>query len=212
MKNTPENEQRKLPVTVNLSRGKAGLTIEPPNTATHSPLPWTWSWIDGEDKDEGKQWIEIRDSDGEEVAVLMVRDAAKWRQIVGPEREANAECIIRAVNLHAGFAATPNIVDDRELATVLAALRFHQAENLQGIDEIPDLAIRDIATDGGRLETLGFKDVDRLCERINLGTEGSYSRQWRCPDCQRVIICSYDDLAEAGAPYCSDCDREMHMV
>jgi len=104
------------------------------------------------------------------------------------------------------------LVDDRELATVLAALRFHQGENLQATGEIPDRAIRDVATDSGRFEALDCKEVTRLCERLNLGTEGSYLRQWRCPDCQRFANCSYDDLAEAGAPYCSDCDVEMQMI
>ena len=106
----------------------------------------------------------------------------------------------------------PLLVDDREMATILVALRFHQAENLQGSDEIPGQAIREIATDSGRLEALGFKDVDRLCERLNLGGDGSYPRQWRCPDCQCVATCSYDDLAVTGAPYCTDCDHEMQMV
>ena len=81
----------------------------------------------------------------------------------------------------------PLLVDDRELATILAALRFHQVENLQGTGAIPGQAIRDIATDGGRVEYLGFKDVDRLCERLNLGAETSYCRQWRCADCQHVV-------------------------
>jgi len=106
----------------------------------------------------------------------------------------------------------PLLVDDRELSTILAALRFHQAENLQGTNEIPGQAIREIATDGGRLESLGFEDVDRLCERLNLGADGSYSRQWRCPDCGHVVTCSYDDLAVTGAPYCTECDREMDMI
>jgi hypothetical protein len=103
-------------------------------------------------------------------------------------------------------------VDDRQLATILAALRFHQAENLQGAGEILDLPTREIATDGGRLETLGFEDVNQLCERLNLGDQGSYSRQWRCPECHRVLNCSYEDLAEVGAPYCTDCEAEMDMV
>ena len=118
-------------------------------------------------------------------------------------------------NQHRGPYGAVNLplpVDDRELATILAALRFHQAENLQGSGDMPDLAIREIATDGGRLVALNSQEVDRLCERINLGAQGSYSRRWCCPDCQRVVNCSYDDLAEAGAPYCSDCDREMHMM
>jgi hypothetical protein len=30
------------------------------------------------------------------------------------------------------------VVDGRELATILAALRFHQGENLRGSSDIPD--------------------------------------------------------------------------
>lgn len=59
-------------------------------------------------------------------------------------------------------------VSRRELATVLAALRFHQDENLQGRGGIPDVAIKEIATDGGRLRSLTFDEVSRLCERLNL--------------------------------------------
>ena len=62
-------------------------------------------------------------------------------------------------------------VSDRELATILAALRYHQAENLQGKSEIADLAIREVASDSGRLRPLSFKECDRLCERINVGAE-----------------------------------------
>ena len=59
------------------------------------------------------------------------------------------------------------VVDGRELATILAALRFHQDENLRIGREIPDRVIKDIATDSGSLKPLDFKDVSRLCERIN---------------------------------------------
>jgi hypothetical protein len=58
--------------------------------------------------------------------------------------------------------------NDRQLATILAALRYHQAENLQGTSEIPDQAIREIATDSGRLMPLSSQEIDQLCERINL--------------------------------------------
>jgi hypothetical protein len=105
------------------------------------------------------------------------------------------------------------VVSDREQATILAALRFHQAENLQGTGIIQDLTIRDIASNCGHLKTLNAEEVDQLCERINLGVQGSYSCQWRCPECHQTITCSYDDLAEVGSPYCSDCDdTEMLMV
>ena len=63
------------------------------------------------------------------------------------------------------------IVNRRELATILAALRFHQDENLQNRSEIHDEVIKDIASDGGSLKPLGFDDVNRLCEKINLCEE-----------------------------------------
>jgi len=58
-------------------------------------------------------------------------------------------------------------IDERELATILAALRFHQDENLQGCSDIPDQAIREIATNCGLLKPLDFNEVEKLCERIN---------------------------------------------
>lgn len=58
-------------------------------------------------------------------------------------------------------------VDRRELATILAALRFHQDENLQGSGDIPDQTVGDIATDGGALKPLNFAQVERLCQRLN---------------------------------------------
>jgi len=62
----------------------------------------------------------------------------------------------------------------RELATILAALRFHQAENLQAGRAIPDRFIKEIATDGGLLKPLKSEEVGRLCERLNTD-EGSQS-------------------------------------
>jgi hypothetical protein len=58
-------------------------------------------------------------------------------------------------------------VSRRELATILAALRFHQDENLQGGRYIPDQFIKEIATDGGLLNPLSFEEVGKLCERLN---------------------------------------------
>jgi EAL domain-containing protein (putative c-di-GMP-specific phosphodiesterase class I) len=62
-------------------------------------------------------------------------------------------------------------VDHRELATILAALRFHQDENLQGGGPIPDKAVEDIATDGGTLKPLDSQEIERLCQRLNLDSE-----------------------------------------
>ncbi|MCK4374765.1 MAG: hypothetical protein KAX19_05525, partial [Candidatus Brocadiae bacterium] len=73
----------------------------------------------------------------------------------------------------------PLDLDGRELATVLAALRYYQDENLQGGAGIPDEAIRDIASDGGRLKPLDFDEVGQLCERLNV-TQGR--ADWRTCD------------------------------
>ena len=69
------------------------------------------------------------------------------------------------------------VVDWRELATILAALRFHQDENLQNRSEIPDEVIKDIASDGSSLKPLGFNEVNRLCEKINMCDEISVRRR-----------------------------------
>jgi len=58
-------------------------------------------------------------------------------------------------------------VSRRELATILAALRFHQDENLQGGRHIPDQFIKEIATDGGLFKPLDFQQVSKLCQRLN---------------------------------------------
>ena len=70
-------------------------------------------------------------------------------------------------------------VDGRELATILAALRFHQDENLRTGPGIADQAIEEIATDCGSLEPLDFDDVSRLCERINIRDEPCADRRRR---------------------------------
>ena len=67
----------------------------------------------------------------------------------------------------------PLCIDDRERGTILAALRFHQDENLQGRRGIADLHLREIATDGGRLKPLNYDEVGRLCERLNCGADSA---------------------------------------
>ena len=58
-------------------------------------------------------------------------------------------------------------VNERQLATILAALRFHQDENLQGHAAIADKTINEIASDNGQFVPLGFDEIDALCERLN---------------------------------------------
>lgn len=54
----------------------------------------------------------------------------------------------------------------RELATVLAALRYWQRSSGQNVASI-DHALLDIATDGGTLSGLTDAEIDALCERLN---------------------------------------------
>jgi hypothetical protein len=38
------------------------------------------------------------------------------------------------------------------------------------------------------------------------------TRKWKCPDCGHIVRCNYEELAEAGSPYCPTCDREMQLT
>ena len=58
-------------------------------------------------------------------------------------------------------------VSRRELATILAALRFHEDENLQAGRDVPDHLVKEIATDGGLFKLLNSQEVSKLCERLN---------------------------------------------
>jgi hypothetical protein len=67
----------------------------------------------------------------------------------------------------------PPHLDRRELATILAALRFHQDENLSSGPPIADACSADIASDGGTLTPLSTAEIDALCRRLNsAGKEG----------------------------------------
>jgi hypothetical protein len=68
----------------------------------------------------------------------------------------------------AAVPTTPLRVSSRELATILAALRFHQDKNLQGGQGIPDPFINEIATDGGLVKAMSFQEVGELCQRLNI--------------------------------------------
>ena len=96
------------------------------------------------------------------------------------------------------------VVDGRELATILAALRFHQDENLRIGSEIPDQVIKDIATDGGSLKPLDSNEVSGLCEKINTCDEVSASRQKKdwvvvvTDKCRVVYVRAYSSKTAAA--------------
>ena len=60
-------------------------------------------------------------------------------------------------------------LDDRELGTVLAALRLYQrcvdTSTLAGVRWLVDIDA--IATDGGQVDPLTSIEIDALCERLN---------------------------------------------
>ncbi len=60
-------------------------------------------------------------------------------------------------------------LDQPELNTVLAALRYYQAQGLGEPHNRPD-AIHDIATHGDEV-SLDERAIDDLCERINCAPE-----------------------------------------
>lgn len=64
-----------------------------------------WCWIEGEDDEQGNEWIQIHtiSEDGyaeEEICVLMLRNVAKWGHLKA-DREARAQFIVDAMNEHA---------------------------------------------------------------------------------------------------------------
>src|SRR5262245_23443803 len=64
------------------------------------------------------------------------------------------------------------MLNDRELAAVLAGLRLLQDHAHDGYQE----AIVEVASDGGKLDPLNASEIDALCERLNLDARGVTGR------------------------------------
>lgn len=79
-------------------------------------------------------------------------------------------------------------VHRRQLATILAALRFHRDENVQGTGEIPDKHIQRLATDCGNLRPLDFDEITTLCRRLSAATRSVHGRSRTCPACGRSVM------------------------
>lgn len=58
---------------------------------------------------------------------------------------------------------------NRELATVLAALRLWQDSDLEMQGDADARRFLAIAEDGGRVRSLSDEEIDALCERLNAG-------------------------------------------
>ena len=61
-------------------------------------------------------------------------------------------------------------LDDRELGTVLAALRHYQ-RHLETHNCNAPRELEDIASNGGEFEPLDVTEIDGLCEQLNCGGE-----------------------------------------
>ena len=59
-------------------------------------------------------------------------------------------------------------MNEVELATVLAALRYYQ-KGLETNGGSPPCDVDEVATDGGTLDALSTYEIEDLCERLNFG-------------------------------------------
>jgi hypothetical protein len=78
----------------------------------------------------------------------------------------NAEIVVRSSD------EIPALTN-RELGTVLAALRTYQEADIEAAGDLPE-HILDIATDGDSFERLTHDEIDDLCERLNVEPSGNH--------------------------------------
>ena len=63
------------------------------------------------------------------------------------------------------------MLDQRELATVLAALRYWRHRHLREFPDNDERALlEEIATDAGTVESLTTEETEQLCRRLNANT------------------------------------------
>jgi hypothetical protein len=114
-------------------------------------------------EDAHPEHVFVSDADGYDIGVLH-RYPAKT---VGPDgkplNDAEWQELIETVA--AALKPSPLHLNDRELATVLAALRVLQSEDPSEEREKDD--IYHIRTDNGAVAQLTNDEIDALCERLN---------------------------------------------
>jgi hypothetical protein len=78
-------------------------------------------------------------------------------------------------------------------------------------DHDPDGHPCNIQSHGAREKILGpahWPQVKTAASKLN----GHPKQRWRCPDCGRTAHQNDESLAEAGTPYCPQCDRDMELT
>lgn len=87
----------------------------------------------------------------------------------------------------------------------------YDVEGSDPADRDPDGHACNIQSHGAREKILGpshWPQVKTAVSRLN----GHTKQRWRCPQCQRTVHANEQSLAEAGTPYCPNCDRDMELI
>jgi hypothetical protein len=104
------------------------------------------------------------------------------------------------------------LVDEREHATVLAALRWWQDHTPSG-EEHPDL--HDIATNVNTLEELDSVEIDELCERLNTEPVADVRLNRAAPDllaALKDLTAAYAALPNVFADWEGDAEQESVVI
>jgi hypothetical protein len=121
--------------------------------------------------------------------------------------------------------ATPHAATTRVILIVRGGVAelLHKPRNVEVIildydvdgsdpcDHDPDGHPANIQTYNVRDKILGpshWPQVKTSASRLN----GHAKQRWRCPECGRTAHANDESLAEAGTPYCPQCDRDTEIV
>lgn len=93
----------------------------------------------------------------------------------GPRQHARRKKNLPTLDTRNAFGARAvelvNLLDERTVATILAALRYYQNDMDNGqclsMDVDPDREINDIATNNGKLVQLSDESINELCDKLN---------------------------------------------
>jgi len=137
------------------------------------------------------EWDRDPNDPDDTVERYIERHRDEWLTVDCFDLDAFIERHMTAVNVGRWSADLPVLAQDREplsereIATVLAALRAWQQSPMRG-----DCGLDDIATDSGTVEALDADEIDDLCERINCGED----RPAPAPVKRVCVGCGSDDI------------------
>ena len=87
----------------------------------------------------------------------------------------------------------------------------YDVEGSDPTDHDPDgnpCTIQDVSAPEKVLTNKHWPMIRTAVRKLN----GHTQQRWRCPQCQRTVHANEQSLAEAGTPYCPNCDRDMELV